>query len=294
MTHKKSIAVIGGDARLYYTAAYFAQQGETVFAAGSEKLACGLNAAELTDLSDALRADILVFGLPFTKDGEFLFAPFAKNEIPLKDIYKQLHAGQTVYAGMLSPAAIGAIRDAGAAATDYFRNEALTLMNARLTAEALAGLLILRLPHAVFGAKIAVTGFGRIGEFLALTLKALGADTTAYARSPLQRAKARALGLRSAPLETLTEQQNRFHALVNTVPSPILGEKALAQLNRDCVLFEAASAPYGIDAAAAERLKMTRYPAAGLPGKYAPESAGRFIAQTILQTEREVIPNASP
>lgn len=284
-----SFSVIGGDTRLIYTADKLLASGCDVCLTGME-LYDPAPAAEQSVLSEALQRDVLIFGLPFSKNGVVLNAPFSSSSIRIEDIGRQLHKRQTVFAGMLSPADRLSLTSCGASVYDYFEDEALTLYNAMLTAEALAGLLIRKLPCSLFGAEIAITGYGRIGFYLARILRLLGARVTVFTRNQSQLAKARTLGLAAAPLKDLQNTGHTFRALVNTVPAQILQKERLQLLNRDCLLVEAAAAPYGIDRASAESIGIPVYLASGLPGKYAPESAGAFIADTVLKTLQEVKP----
>ena len=73
-----------------------------------------------------------------------------------------------------------------------------------------------------------------------------------------------------------------------TVPAKILKRQALEHLNTGCFLFEAASAPHGIDFCAAEDLGFGVYKALSLPGKTAPKSAGCMIAETVRTLLPEV------
>ena len=283
MKSELNFGVIGGDTRLAYAANRLTERGCSVCAAGLELLESVPFAFRTTDLYTALRAQNLLFGLPFTKTGDTLYAPFSKEPIPLHTVYGTLGAGQTVFAGMLTPAAAAALAGTGCAVTDYYKDEPFTLYNAMLTAEAVTGLLLRHVPVSLFGAEIAVLGYGRIGFYLARMLQQLGARVTVFARSELQRAKARTIGLQALPLSDLTEHTHFFHALVNTVPAPVITKKALDRLNADCCLIETASAPYGIPAGLAAQHGNPYILAAGLPGKYAPASAGKCIADTVLR-----------
>ena len=294
MNQKKKYAVIGGDTRLYYTALHLASLGLPVLSAGSELLEKDKHCFTEADLATALQADTLLFGLPFSKDGTLVHAPFSEAPIPIKTVIDHVSQNQRIFAGMLMPAAAASLREKGAEIIDYYKDMPLILYNAMLTAEAITGILIGKLPCALFGADIAITGYGRIGFYLARSLKTMGANITVFARDPIQRAKARTVGISAETFDALNNGKASFRALVNAVPSQIIRETELDNLNPDCLLIEAAGAPYGIDADAAANRKMNYYLASGLPGKYAPESAGRFIAETILRMEREVTMYASP
>lgn len=282
MEQQKNVSVIGGDKRLIYAAKRLSRLGYTLTAVGTAALP-GAPVSSGTDLVGALQNDILLFGLPFSKDGRNVFAPFAKAPIPIEMIGDLLGNRHTVLAGMLSPETAEMLRCTGAKVIDYFKDEAFTQYNAMLTAEALISLLMQTLPCALHGAEIGVTGYGRIGSYFGRYLTALGAKVTVFARRPETRLQAEKEGITSLSFEDLRNRCGLFRALVNTVPAPVLGREALMNLPRACVLIEVAGAPYGIEEAAAEELGFTYIPAPGLPGKYAPESAGAAIADTAVR-----------
>lgn len=230
-------------------------------------------------LPDAMKTPFLLFGLPFTRDGETIFAPFAEKPIFIEKVIKELCPGQTVLAGNIG-AQKSKLESAGARVFDYFLDEDLTLFNAFLTAEALTSILIETLPHTLSGAKIALVGYGRIGKYLSRLLKAFGAEVFVFARRAQTLEEAKEAGCESENITNLSTDFHRFHALINTVPSPCIGENQLRRLNGGCVLVEAASAPYGIDFTLSEEKGFRLIKAFSLPGKYSPLSAGERIAIT--------------
>ena len=262
------ILLLGGDERMLYAGRKLRKNGLSVAAAGFENAALpeGIGRYE----PGAPPPDAALTGVPPTKDGKTLFAPYAAKAIPLEAIpgYK---AARVFAAGAIP----------GIDAVDYFADETLLQRNAALTAEGLLALLIAETPGALTGAKVAVTGFGRVGRAAADMIKAAGGLPTAFVRRPQARNEAKKQGFDARLLSGFTDTAGDFDALVNTVPALIIGEKELAALRPDCVLFEAASAPFGIDRAAAERLGRKVVPAGGLPGRFSPKAAGEALADAV-------------
>ena len=195
-------------------------------------------------------------------------------------------SGRRVFLGNAEAGVLRRLGANGALVYDYYTNDALTLYNARLTAEALLGLAVESLPVALLGAEIAVTGYGRIGFYTAWLFSVCGAKVTVFARSPLQLAKAAAAGLQALPLSQFADENRAFDCLINTVPAQILKRRELAALQGGCLLLEAASAPFGIDTEAAKEMGFRLVKASSLPGKVSPKSAGEAIAKTIDQRVR--------
>jgi dipicolinate synthase subunit A len=154
------------------------------------------------------------------------------------------------------------------------------------------------LPVTIDGIHAAIIGYGRIGSLLAERLRALGAEVTVYARRSEQCTLARLHHHRAARLlcregETVLESiPADLRVIFNTVPSRILAGRVLEMLPPECLLIDLASAPGGIDHAAARAMGLHTVWATALPGKCAPESAGRILAEVLheILSERMITP----
>lgn len=174
---------------------------------------------------------------------------------------------------------------------DCFAREELAVRNAVPTAEGCIALLLTRRTRTLWGAPVLVTGYGRVGQALALRLAALGARVTVAARSGAQRALAASQGAEAVPLAELAGAASGFDAVVNTIPAPVLTRPVLAALRPQSLIVDLASAPGGTDFAAAAALGHTAVLASGLPARCAPDSAGAYLAGTVLEVigEREAV-----
>lgn len=163
---------------------------------------------------------------------------------------------------------------------DLLKDERYLAKNAMITAQIAIRLAAERLNVILAGCPVLVLGWGRIGKCLTKLLQTLGANVTVAARKPADRAMAEALGNQSCDLHTLTYNMRRFRVIFNTIPFPVLGEEALSRCRDDCVKLELAST----DGMVGHDIIVAR----GLPGKYAPESSGNLIADTVMRllTER--------
>ncbi len=187
---------------------------------------------------------------------------------------------------------LGGRAPAGAAAlgrrwVDCFAREALAVRNAVPTAEGCVGILLARRSRTLWGAPVLVAGYGRVGQAVAQRLGALGARVTVAARRPAQRALAESCGAASVPLDGLAAAAPGFDAVVNTIPAPVLGAPVLAALRPHSLIVDLASAPGGTDFTAAAALGHTAVLASGLPARCAPDSAGAYLAETVLDIIRE-------
>ena len=170
----------------------------------------------------------------------------------------------------------------------YACREEYQIAIARLTAE--GAIALLRPETGLSGAHILLLGYGRIARLLARELQKAGALVAAAARSGEQRAWAEAEGIEALPLDALSGALDRFDVIIGTIPAPVLTEPLLALVRKDALLLELASAPGGIDAAAAHERGLRYIRAPGLPAKYAPDRAAVILRDAVYAAAAEPLP----
>ena len=284
----QTVSVVGGDTRQIYAAQRLEEYGFDVRLYGLEHYGGDQLLPPMAQtLPQALESDAVVLPLPCSKNGKNLNAPFAHREIPLRELAELSRPDAVFFTGMAAESFAKSLSAGGAAVFDYFRDEALTVKNALLTAEGVLGIILEKTPVTVWRMAAAVTGYGRVSCFICRALKALGAEVTVYARNPTQLARAEAAGLHTARLHRLAEQACRYDVIINTVPAPVITAPAVENTRHDCLLIETASAPYGVDFEACKRYDRELVKAFSLPGKTAPKTAGILIAETVFGMMKE-------
>lgn len=148
---------------------------------------------------------------------------------------------------------------------DLLEDEIFLARNAAITAHCAVQLAMSHLPVTLDGCPVLVIGWGRIGKCMAPLLRALGAEVTVAARSSRDRAMLTALGYAAVSIEKIAPV--RYRLIINTVPAPVL------DADTDALQLDLASTP-GLLSEKALRAR-------GLPGRFAPESAGILIANTV-------------
>ncbi len=272
---KKTLLVMGGDRRMEYAAEALADSFD-VYTYGF---------AASPPIWELRQADILV--LPYLSlSGEYLNTPLISQKIPAVASLDMLKFGGSVYGGGLSESFMTYCSERNAKIHDFFLDEELTLKNAYLTAEGAAEIILRETDSAIKGSEILITGFGRVGKACAELAAALGASVTVSARSELARDEATGLGYRACGLCD-GEALRRADTVINTVPQAILTKNELVNLKKDALILDLASKPYGTDFDAAKELGIKALTAPGLPGKTAPKTAGRMIADMIIKAEKE-------
>ena len=279
-----TFGVIGGDERMKYLAQSIAADGYPVCVCGLEKLGTCRGAAECDLPQLAAKSSVILLPLPATKDGLFLNAPYAENEIRLDDDFARFFMHKTVCGGMLQRLTASSSLWREIEPEDYYRREELAVGNAIPTAEGAVGIAIREYPGTINGAKCLITGFGRIGKNLAIILRGMGAEVFCAARKKADLMQMRAFGVQ--PL-TYREINRRFDLIFNTVPAKVLTSPVLMQQTRDTLIIELASAPGGTDLKRAEELHLHVIDAPSLPGRVAPKTAAEYIKEAVYNILEE-------
>lgn len=228
--------------------------------------------------------DAFILPLPISRDRKNITAPFSSEKIRLRDFAENLPEGKAVFCGRARSEERELFKNQEV--FDYSAEEYFKIMNAVPTAEGILAIALENLKTTVKNAEILVLGYGKTGEAVSSLLKAAGAEVTVGARKKESLALAKARGFKTLLIDESFSVPEGFHMAVNTVPAVILKEKQLLSM-RKTIIAEAASPPYGIDFTAASRLGVKVISAPGLPGKYAPETAGEIIAETIINMIKE-------
>lgn len=272
-------AVIGGDTRQLWLARLLRADGHWVKTAA---LGDDSGVPVTRQMAQALEdARYVIFPLPAAAAGETLNAPLEQESVNIRDVLGLIDPETRVLAGRCGDTFKKLAAEKGLRTADYFEREELTVRNAAITAEGAVELLMRELPVTILGARILVTGFGRIGRLLALKLRALGADVTVSARRQEDFALIDSLGLHGIDTRELSGRLWSFRAVVNTVPARIFDNALLGQLDAGCLCVDLASVPGGFDTDAVAELGTRFIHALGLPGKSSPESAGAAVRDTI-------------
>lgn len=290
MTDRITLAVLGGDVRQIAMAGALANQGYRVLVWGLGECDAGVGAATPCESwQNAVEAaHAVILPLPASADGVRVHAPLhnAEHSLRVSTLLEKM-SGRLLLGGRISESARELAQQKGIETVDYFQSEILQLKNAVPTAEGAIAVAMRELPVTIDGIQAAIIGYGRIGALLGEKLGALGANVTVYARRREQLAGAELHHHRVGRLICRGEETEPeflspdLRVIFNTVPKWILTRRVLETLPKNCLLIDLASAPGGIDHTAAQELGIKAVWATALPGKCAPESAGRILAETI-------------
>ena len=252
---EKYFAVIGSDARQV--------------AAAAELRICGYKVCGAEKIS--------------TADFILLPMPLSAERAELTKLLKAAKNGAVAFAGRVSDEAAAVALEADVELVDYLKREELAVSNAIPTCEGAIEILLRERSETLWRSKVVITGFGRISKLLASKLWALGAVVTVAARKPGDRAMAEACGYNAVDVSELAMVCAKNDITINTVPSKMITRDMIEGMSKNAFLLDLASAPGGIDLAAAGTAEIRAVWALSLPTRSAPTTAGKFVAQTVLQ-----------
>ena len=285
---EKKRAFIGGDMRQMAAALRIREMGYAVSVWG---IPCEVRGGvtRLEKLRAAYDADLLVLPLPMSGDGVTVnCVGNARDHAPRIDEIFENSGGVPILGGRIPPRIADEAARRGVRLYDYFDSEELKIKNAYLTAEGAVSLAMNELGIALAESKTAVVGYGRIGKFLARMLASLDSDVTVAARKSTDLAYAAGFGLDTLKIavragkSSLCELSDR-HVIFNTAPHWLFDSSVLSELPPETLIIDLASAPGGVDPEAAQKYNIRVISALGLPGKYAPLTAGRFLGEAIAE-----------
>lgn len=260
----EKIIFLGGDKRMVYAAE-----------ALQNKYSCSICTSEnkncITESGDAV-FDYAV--LPPQKSSDGVTIP--DTDISYITLGRIVKAGGVVFTGSTCPELERVCYGKGTVLVNYLEREELAVANAVPTAEGALEIAISRLPVTIFGCTALVTGFGRIAKILAKYLNALGAHVLIACRRKSDMKWAEIYGLRAVDItdkEAFASALAQAEVIFNTVPFTVIDK---ASAGENTLYIELASAD-GIEPDARAEIITAR----GLPGKTAPVTAGRIIAEAI-------------
>lgn len=277
----KKILILGGDQRQLTVAEEFLNDGYEVSFFAFESCDLPVPYYIYNDLNSALcENNIIIMGMPVSRDGIHLNTPYSEFTVKLSDILQGLKPGHKIFGGLL-PEAFPVMKKSPAF-YDYGKKEELTIRNVIPTVEGAISLAIESTPFTLHSSRILVCGFGRIGKILSRLLYSMGAQVTVSARKNTDLAWIDCYGYDKLKTNRIFDSINKFDIIFNTIPHKVIDEECLKRVKKKAVIIDLASGEGGVDLKYARLLDIKVLRALSLPGKCAPETAGKIIKNSIV------------
>ncbi len=255
------ITIIGGDVRLKILAKSLIDDGYTVDT-------LGLFDSDSAELADS---DAVILPVPTTKDKKTVFTPLTGRKIYLSEIAEKVNDTTPILCCNYS--------FEGKNCIDYNKLDSYALLNAVPTAEGAIKIAIEETPFTLWGSRVLVIGFGRVGKVLSDRLKGLGCKVTVSARKPSDEALIKIQGYEYINTGRLLNGPLPYDIIFNTVDFKVISDSAFKA--SECKLAIDLSSKGGFSITAAESAGVKAVIAPGLPGKTAPLTAGEILYKTV-------------
>lgn len=280
----RRVALLGGDTREVVLAYALADAGADVVTCGFQRPFDHPNIKLVSGVVEAVTGAAGIIAPMTNTDEKGRIKAVQDPEMALvldKAAFRAMSPGTPLFIGVAKPVVRQLAQRHKIRLIQTAEVDQIAILNSVPTAEGALQLAMERLPITLHQSAAAVIGFGRCARTLARMLHALGANTLVLARRPSQQARAEEMGFQTAHWADLAKALGDREIIFNTVPALVLDRAILKQLQRECVIIDIASEPGGVDFAAAEELGIRAYLELGLPGRVAPETAGRILARTL-------------
>ncbi len=290
MNNKPTIAVLGGDMRQYAVAKEMSHKEADVCAYGlCSEVRKDEKIRVCNDVKQAVcTASAVILPLPASTDERLLNCPAIKSSdrVQLSEIVDAMDKESCLLGGKIPTYIVEIAQKKGIKVFDYFDLETLQIKNAYITAEAALSIAMNSLDKCIKGARLAITGTGRISRLLAELLCKIGARVTVAGRNPDALAYFSLMGCDTLVIKGGDWNKPLlcgYDVIFNTVPSWLFDRNFLELADKKMLIIELASAPGGVDICSARQLSANVLWGASLPGKYAPYSAGELIAEAVSE-----------
>lgn len=292
-----NISIIGGDLRSVRLAENYVAEGNTIYTFGLENYNWKENTTSSSEeknseivlcenLSEAMeKSNIVIGGIPFSRDGIKLNAPFARKEILIENFKKNLN-GKKFFAGRILEENFGTEEKASEDKPkiqmyDLLKDDELTILNAIPTVEGAIKIAIDEREETIHESNVLVCGYGRIGKIACDRFSKLGANVYCTARKETDLAWIREKRFIPLTYPEVINFASRFDIVINTVPTLIIKKEELDAFNKDVLLIELASLPGGFDKEYIKQKGLKLITAPGIPGKEMPKTAAKYIKKVI-------------
>ncbi|MEG6615703.1 dipicolinate synthase subunit DpsA [Peptococcaceae bacterium 1198_IL3148] len=276
------IAVLGGDAREILLVSELSRLGAHVQVVGLPVQGTE-NVTIYPDVQAALgNVQAVILPVPgINKDGT-VYSIFTEQPLELSEKHLvSLPANTPVYAGFARERLAEMARRCNLKLVEVLKRDEVAILNSIPSAEGAVQMAMEATPITIHDSNSFVLGYGRTGATIATLLKGMGAKVTVVARRDEHLARVYQLGMTPRNYAELPLVIKEADIVFNTVPALVLTNCILSKASSEMVVIDVASPPGGTDFEAAKRFGIKALQAPGLPGKVAPKSAGRILAQVI-------------
>ncbi len=241
--------------------------GESLVAKGFEKV--GIEKITL--------ADIVI--LPFVN---------VENNVDIDDeFFRGLKEGAKVFTGAKNPKLKVKFDERNISFTEVLDSYEMAILNALPTAEGVIYNIIGDFDKCLVDAKILVLGYGLCGSEIANKLMALKSEVTVLEACELKKAGAKVKGIKTIDLVEIKKQ--KFDIIINTIPVSVVDNHTLDKMDKNILIFDIASAPFGFDEEDMKKRGLNYKKLRGLPSRFGVRYSSENISSYIIKKVEGVV-----
>lgn len=277
---KEKIAVLGGALREHIVVTRMQEEGFPVSVCAVE----GMKDIAVDTVCDCVKdASVLILPVASNDETGKIFAPSAKEDLYFGEAEMGLLAENAViYCGVASVMLKDAAKKLNHKLIEVMGIDAVAVPNGYLTAEGTLYLAMTRFPVSISELKVAVLGYGRVGKPTAQLFRSMQAKVVVFSRNKKEIGEGRSNHIDMRFYNGIHAVLPKIDLIINTVPAAIVDDKVLQTMKNGVLVIDLASAPGGIDLDAAREREIEVLNVPGIPGKYAPISAGNILADFFI------------
>lgn len=209
--------------------------------------------------------------------------PFFIEDSSAASLLEEIPEGSSVFGGHGGPAVREVINKKGLVYTDILNEELFCRENALITAEGALSLIIGATDTTLYSMRVAVFGYGRIGQRLTRMLLAMGATVKVFTSDEEELALAHTRGISACHLWN-REKMDIFHTLVNTVPlRHVVDAETLENLSPSVYILDLASGENNVNWSAMHAHSIKGERGNSLPQRISPKSAAAAVKNAIFR-----------
>ena len=227
--------------------------------------------------TEITKDDILLLPTPVTRDKIHLTAHSTNEPICIEEIKKLFSKAKLVIGGNYENQYV----------TDILKRDDFAYYNAVPTAEGAIKIAIENTDTTLWNSNILVCGFGRVAKILISRLVGFCPNLCVAARNNAAFSLLDSFGVKRIHCAELAQHINNFDIVFNTADATLFNDTLLNFVKKDSLFIELATNNIGFskEFLGSDYIRFISAPA--LPGKIAPVTAGKILAETVLNILRE-------
>lgn len=259
------VSIVPSDNRMKYLASHMLKKGGHLCSSYAEIAASGY----------------VICGVPFTKNNTVLNTSL-QPPLPIEDFLGMLNSSHLLIGGNLPQTVISYCSDHEIKYYDVLSSHDLVQKNARLTAEGLLISLLSKTTFSISDFRTLIIGYGNCGREIADILGLFTDEIYIYDNSLTANRAATSQKLKTVSLADIRKTHHPVHQIniiIQTAPENPFDTQTWQTFSSDCQIFQIASSPLNLPKTLSDNL----IPCPGIPGHYAPKTAGILIARDICK-----------